>query len=185
MEFETHPLTTDRWGDLEALFGKNGAWGGCWCMWWKWTAKEFDEHKGDSNRAALRAACSERPPGLLGYIDGVVCGWVAIEPKEAYPRLLRSRTLTPVDEQPVWSVTCFYIATKARRRGVSATLLQAAVDWAARNGATIVEGYPSLSNPHDWMGLPTTYERCGFERVSAPRGKRVIMRRRLQRPPEA
>jgi GNAT superfamily N-acetyltransferase len=120
-----------------------------------------------------------RPPGLLGYIDGTVSGWVAIEPKDAYPRLVRSRNLQPVDDEPAWAVTCFYIAPKARRKGLSAAMLEAAVQWAAENGARIVEGYPSLSNPHDWMGLPTTYERCGFERVSEPRGKRVIMRRRV------
>ncbi|MEA3454319.1 MAG: hypothetical protein U9R12_05240, partial [Candidatus Caldatribacteriota bacterium] len=27
------PLTTERWKDLEALFGERGAYDGCLCMW--------------------------------------------------------------------------------------------------------------------------------------------------------
>ena len=34
-ELDFRPLTPDRWKDLEALFGKHGATGGCWCMWWR------------------------------------------------------------------------------------------------------------------------------------------------------
>jgi hypothetical protein len=32
---EVLPATAERWPDLEALFGKNGACAGCWCMWWR------------------------------------------------------------------------------------------------------------------------------------------------------
>ncbi len=33
--FEIHPLTPDRWDDLETLFGPRGAYVGCWCMFWR------------------------------------------------------------------------------------------------------------------------------------------------------
>ncbi len=29
------PLTADRWPDLVALFGPKGAYGGCWCMYFR------------------------------------------------------------------------------------------------------------------------------------------------------
>ena len=47
-----HPLTPQRWADLERLFGANGACGGCWCMWWRLKRPEFDAGKGEGNRAA-------------------------------------------------------------------------------------------------------------------------------------
>jgi hypothetical protein len=28
-------LNPDLWGDLERLSGEKGAWGGCWCMYWR------------------------------------------------------------------------------------------------------------------------------------------------------
>jgi hypothetical protein len=31
-KLEFHELTSERWGDLEALFGERGACGGCWCV---------------------------------------------------------------------------------------------------------------------------------------------------------
>jgi len=27
-----HPVTPERWADLEELFGPSGGYGGCWCM---------------------------------------------------------------------------------------------------------------------------------------------------------
>ncbi|HEB84575.1 MAG TPA: N-acetyltransferase, partial [Bacteroidetes bacterium] len=32
---EVYPLSPERWGDFEALFGERGACGGCWCMYWR------------------------------------------------------------------------------------------------------------------------------------------------------
>jgi hypothetical protein len=33
---DCRPLTSDRWDDLERLFGpERGAFAGCWCLWFK------------------------------------------------------------------------------------------------------------------------------------------------------
>lgn len=48
----------------------------------------------------------------------------------------------PVDDQDVWSVSCFFIDKKFRRQGLSLELLNAAIDWAKIQGASLVEGYP-------------------------------------------
>ena len=67
---QCHPLTEARWGDFEQLFGKNGACGGCWCMLWRLSRKQFDSQKGDGNRKAMMAlVASGEVPGLLGYLD--------------------------------------------------------------------------------------------------------------------
>ena len=40
--FEVHPLSPERWPDFETLCGVHGACGGCWCMWWRSTRREFE-----------------------------------------------------------------------------------------------------------------------------------------------
>ena len=69
LELEFHPLTTERWGDFEELFGKRGACAGCWCMWFRQTHSEFEKNKGEGNRRAMKAIVeSGRVPGILAYV---------------------------------------------------------------------------------------------------------------------
>jgi GNAT superfamily N-acetyltransferase len=72
-------------------------------------------------------------------------GWCAIEPWEAYPRLERSRMLARVDTKRVWSLTCFFVSKQYRGEGLMRGLLNAAIDWAAKNHARIIEAYPIAS----------------------------------------
>src|SRR5690242_855406 len=118
-----HPLTPDRWPDLERLFGPRGACAGCWCMWWRVPRRDWNAGKGEGNRAALEAYVrAGNVPGLLAYDGDVPVGWVALEPRAAYPRLAASRNLAPVDEEAVWSITCFFVARSHRGRGLVRTL---------------------------------------------------------------
>jgi len=69
--WEFHRLTPERWADFEKLFGPRGATGGCWCMWWRLTGREFDAQKGEGNRRAMKAIVdSGRVPGILAYHEG-------------------------------------------------------------------------------------------------------------------
>src|SRR5882724_2239622 len=79
--------------------------------------------------------------GLVAYLDGEPVGWCAVEPRTAYPRLLR-KTRVPwagraeeKTDDSVWAVTCFVIRTGFRRRGISRALARAAVDFARARGA--------------------------------------------------
>ena len=180
---EIVPVTAERWPDLETLFGPRGACAGCWCMWWRLPRKEFEARKGEGNREALRAiVASDAVPGLLAYVEGVPAGWCAIAPRDHYPGLARSRILSPVDERPVWSVTCFFIARSYRRRGLTVRLLLAAVEHARSRGAQVVEGYPhdagegELPPAFAWTGLAAAFRTAGFEEVARRSPKRPIMR---------
>jgi len=140
---EVHPLTPDRWADFEKLFGQRGACGGCWCMWWRLRRSQFEKQKGAPNKRAMkRIVNAGEIPGLLAYVRGEPVGWCSVAPREAYPVLSRSRILKPIDDKPVWSVVCFFIAKAHRRTGLSVKLLEAVTAYARKNGAKIIEGYP-------------------------------------------
>jgi GNAT superfamily N-acetyltransferase len=180
------PLTEKNWGDLEMLFGPRGASGGCWCMWWKLRRSEYEKKKGAGNKRAFRKiVASGAPAGVLAYADNQPVGWCAVAPREAYAVLGNSRVLKPVDEQPVWSVTCFYIPRQLRRSGLTATLLDAAVRHAGKQGAKIVEGYPidprseKMADPFAWTGFVSAFRKAGFTEVARRSPGRPIMRRFL------
>lgn len=177
-------LTAKTWPDLEALFGPRGASGGCWCMWWKLGRTEYEKQKGVGNRRAFRKiVASGAPTGVLAYSGGQPVGWCAVAPREEYPALGRSRVLRPADERPVWSVTCFYIPRPWRRSGLTAPLLEAAFQYAVKQGAGIVEGYPidprsgSMPDAFAWTGFVSAFRKAGFQEAARRSPGRPIMRR--------
>jgi GNAT superfamily N-acetyltransferase len=188
VKLTVHPLTPARWRDFEKLFGKNGACAGCWCLWWRLPRKQWNEQKGAGNRRAMRTIVrGNRKPGLIAYADGEPVGWCALSPRECYPRLETSRLLSPVDDQPVWSVTCFFVAKEHRRRGITVALLKGAGAFAKKNGATILEGYPSepAKNQADvfvYTGLASAFRKAGFKEVARRSPTRPIFRMQLARP---
>ena len=177
------PLTIERWDEFEKLFGPRGACGGCWCMYWRLTHSEFERDKGDKNRRAMRSLVeSGDVPGIMAYDEGEPVAWCSIAPRERFPRLGRSRILKPVDEEPVWSIVCFFIAKSHRKRGVSLAILEEAARYAAGRGAKIVEGYPvepkkgKTADVFAYTGLASVFGRAGFEEVARRSETRPIMR---------
>jgi GNAT superfamily N-acetyltransferase len=183
-----NPLTSERWVDLEKLFGQHGASGGCWCMWWRLPRSEFTRNCGERNKEAFkRIVDSGNVPGILAYVWGQPVGWCSIAPRESFPKLERSRILKRVDDKPVWSVVCFFIAKAFRRKGVSVELLKAAVNYAAKQGAEIVEGYPLepkkglTPNGFTYTGLASAFRKVGFVEVVRRSETRPIMRYKIRR----
>jgi GNAT superfamily N-acetyltransferase len=180
---DCHALTPDRWDDFETLFGERGACGGCWCMTWRVSRKEFVPNKGAGNRAAIRAIVQTgNPPGILGYLDGEPVGWCAVAPRDDYPALERSRVLKKVDDTPVWSVSCLFVRKDCRKKGVSVALLRAAIDFVRERGGSVVEGYPVLPYSENmpgafaWTGTATAFLKAGFHECARHSEKRPIMR---------
>jgi GNAT superfamily N-acetyltransferase len=183
---EIHPATPERWADLVDLFGERGAYDGCWCMFWRLSAKEYSNGRYAGNRALFRervCAGGCAPPGVLAYIDGSPAGWCSLGPREEYGRLQRSRVLGPVDERPVWSIVCFYVHRGRRRNGLARTLLAGAVEFARERGAGMLEAYPLdpshrvPSSNEAYTGVLPMFREAGFQ-VVARRGatKRPVVR---------
>ncbi|HVE79768.1 MAG TPA: GNAT family N-acetyltransferase [Gemmatimonadaceae bacterium] len=180
------PATPDRWPDVERLFGARGGCAGCWCMWWRLPAAEWERGKGAANKRALRrVVATGARPGVLAYLGGEPVGWCAVAPREAYVRLEGARVLKRIDAEPVWSIVCLFVARGHRRRGVSVALLGAAAELAAASGARIVEGYPveprkgAMPDAFAWTGTAAAFRAAGFVEVARGSATRPIMRRVL------
>lgn len=179
------PATPANFEDVEALFTPKGGWSGCWCMWNRQTNAEFQKHNYEPNRQLLAQTIADgREFGLLAYDDGIPVGWVALAPRSEYSRLQRSPVTKPVDDLPVWSITCFVVAKDHRGKGVATALLAAAVDRARDLGAGVVEGYPvdpegKMAPNEAWHGLASMFEAAGFEEVARRKPRRPIFRLEL------
>ncbi len=185
---EILPATPERWDDLADLFERKGPHGGtpqtdgCWCQFWHLRGNAYFDGHGVENRKSLEAEvrCGEEP-GLLAYVDDVPVGWCRLGARESFERLEHSRKLARVDDQDVWSVVCFYVHPSAKRSGVAAALLAAAVDRATEAGAPILEGYAVRDghmNIDAYTGYLPMFLEAGFE-IVRPAGRRTIVRRPL------
>lgn len=180
---ECHPLTPERWNDFETLFGPRGACGGCWCMVWRLRRADYEKNKGAGNKEAMHELVrAGQAPGILGYSGGEPVGWCAVAPRADYPALARSRLLQPVDDHPVWSISCLVVRKDRRRRGVSVRLLQEAVRFVGDRGGKIVEGYPvepikdNAPAVFIWTGVASAFRQAGFRECARRSSTRPIMR---------
>jgi GNAT superfamily N-acetyltransferase len=177
------PITPDRWPDLENLFGPKGACGGCWCMYWRLSRKEFDAQKGEINRLALRTLIEQGiTPGILAYFNDKAVGWCGMGPRDQFPTLGRSRILKPVDDLQVWSINCFYISRPFRKKGITIKLIEAAVAYAHHEGAAVIEAYPvdpkgtMAPDVFVYTGLLSAFLQAGFQEVARRSDTRPVMR---------
>jgi GNAT superfamily N-acetyltransferase len=152
-------------------------------MFWRVSRKEFEAGKGAGNKRAFRNIISKgQKPGVIAYSGKDPIGWCAVAPRETYVALERSRILKPVDDKPVWSVSCLFVRKQDRRKGISTQLLRAAVDFAATQGARVVEGYPvepaaeKLPDPFLWHGTLSAFIAAGFKEVVRRSRSRPVMR---------
>lgn len=125
----------------------------------------------------------------MTYRDGVPVGWCHVAPRADIPRLVSSALIRPVDDVPVWSIICVVVRGGHRKQGVTAHVIEGAVEHAAAHGAPAVEAYPvdpegRMDTTMAFVGTRSMFERAGFEVVGttdavASRMPRLVMRRTL------
>ncbi|SDO78161.1 Acetyltransferase (GNAT) family protein [Pedococcus dokdonensis] len=194
-QWETHPVTPDRFEDFADVINKNRRPTHCWCLSHRIQAKEITELGGTGKTArekAARALCErEHPPGVVTYLDGEPVGWCNIGPRAEIPRLRDSTLMLPVDDLPVWSIVCVVVRSGFRKRGVTQHLIEGAVEYAASNGAPAVEAHPvdpggqRMDLTMAFVGTKAMFAKCGFEVVGttdavASKLPRLVMRRDLK-----
>lgn len=178
------PLTLSNWGLFEELFGKNGACGNCWCMYYRLSPVAFKEGKfEDGNRNAMKEIVAEgRPAGVLAIIEGRAVAWAAFAPRADLPKLARSRVHKPIDDKPVWSIPCLFIHKDFRRSGLSVELLKGVIEYARKKGIKVIEAYPTIPTTETipdsfaWIGLYKSFERAGFRIVDQTSKNRPMVR---------
>lgn len=181
------PLTMDNWNDLEDLFGPHGADGGCWCMFFRLAYKDFHANRGLRNKELFKEVVGRRQPvGLLAYNDEKAVGWIAIAPRNEYPRLDRSRNYKAIDTIPVWSITCFFTAREYRRKGVTRFLIKNAIRVAGEHGAEVVEAYPvdpkgKVQDAGAYTGLLQVFLDIGFTEVARRSPSSPVVRFKIMR----
>jgi GNAT superfamily N-acetyltransferase len=189
------PANEASWEDLRAIFGDRGYAAYCQCQrpkmrsWAEWRELQVS---GRMQRLEAQTRCgypsARTTSGLIAYLDGEPVGWCAVEPRTAFPRLLR----TPVtwkgrdedkDDDSVWAVVCLITRVGFRRRGISRALARATIDFARQRGARALEGYPMLverGQDVTWgelnVGSRSIFADAGFTEVSHPTLRRVVMR---------
>jgi len=178
------PATAERWADLVDLFERRGPRGGhrnvpahgCWCMFWR---DRSLEHGTPKKRALGALARSGRVPGLLAYAGAEAVGWISVAPREEYGALLRSPQYRPQDaDDGVWSIVCFVVDKPRWGEGISAALLDGAIEHATRRLAAHLEAYPHRVKRDDYMGHTDLFLERGF-RVVRQTATRAVVRRGL------
>lgn len=178
-----YPATKSRWKNVETLFGERGACGGCWCMSWRLKRADYERGKGSKNKTALKNLVTEgESPGIIAYEKGKPIGWCSVAPREDFIFLGNSRVLAPIDDAPVWSISCLFVEKQRRSKGVSVALLKAAADYVKKRRGKIIEGYPvvpytdKMPDAFAWTGTVAAFEKAGFEEAARRSKSRPIMR---------
>lgn len=152
----------------------------------------FKKTKGEGNRQLLKQIVSaDEQPGILAYEGKQAVAWCGIAPRETLRALENSRILKRVDDQPVWSITCFFVAKEARRKAVMEPLVHAAVEHARSKWAHIVEAYPidmqspkllgqTFNSYSGYMGVASVFRALGFMEVGRASETQLIMRMSVQ-----
>jgi GNAT superfamily N-acetyltransferase len=178
LDLTVRPLTPDLFPAIEDLFGPSGA-RGCWCMYWR-IGVAYRQRPLEANRDAFRQVVETEPsPGLLAFAGDLPVGWCQLTPRTAVPQLDRTWRLRRIDKTPVWSISCIYVRKGYRKRGVTAALIQAAIQTAKAAGAPALEAYPldpKLTPSASSTGFLSTYLRAGFKVVARHTAPRPIVR---------
>ena len=192
VDSNAHPLTPERWDDLVTVFGGNdgkGECGRCWCMWWRLPRRGIGEGLGKGNKALFKGRVDAGPPpGLVGYDEaGTPVGWVQVGPRADVPEWNGARRLTaPLDpadaaDPTMWGISCFVVRAGYRRRGYFTELLDAAIDWARKNGALALDACPVETEERRpasalYHGLAPAFRCRGFVELTRRRPDRPLVR---------
>jgi GNAT superfamily N-acetyltransferase len=190
MTVDVRPAT--RFADVATMLGpkKSPDASVCWCLSHRIDSRTNQSLKGAERADFVRDLCARKvPPGVLAYVDDEVAGWAGVAPRAGLP-VARSTKIRAVDDLPVWSVFCVRVRPGFRKRGLSLTLVEGAVDLARSQGAPAVEAIPvdnrgaKVDLTMAFVGTRALFEKAGFTKVadtdSVTAGfPRVVMRRPL------
>jgi ribosomal protein S18 acetylase RimI-like enzyme len=167
--YTVRPLDASTWAAFAELVERNnGIFGGCWCV-------GFHPERGQ--REGRRAVKEERVrtggahAALVLDENGTAQGWCQYGSPGELPGIKHRREYEKdAPPRPDWRITCFYVDTKHRRRGVAAAALEGALDQIAQAGGGLVEAISEVTAGRETPGrflfsaTVELFEECGFTR---------------------
>jgi len=178
MNIEFSPVCRENWNDFESFFEHKGGPHYCWCMLWRPDGKANTGTKKAAKKAAIKSRIDAgEPVGLLAYVDGEAVAWCSVAPRETYRPLGGCKEL-----KNVWSLVCFFVRRDFREKGLSQKLLEAATEYARKEGARYLEAYPvkADSPSYQFMGTTKSFERSDFRFITMAGTRRHVMLLELQ-----
>ena len=153
-------------------------------MFYRLPLAEFKAGKQNfANRESMKKLVKHKKhTGVLGMYKSQAIAWCAFAPREDFIKLENSRVHKRIDDKPVWSVPCFFIDKRYRRKGLSVVLLQKLIAYAKGKEIKIIEAYPQIPTQTKypdsflWIGLYKSFERAGFEIVDRKSKNRPMVR---------
>lgn len=177
------PLAADTWDGFAAMVERhNGVFGGCWCTYFH-TMNAEKERTYDANRSLKRRLVEEgRAHAALAYDGDEAVAWCEYGSPAELPNIYHLKQYeAELDLLPDYRITCIFVDKRHRRGGLSAVVLQGALDLIAAAGGGVVEGYPHDNDGKRksvlYNGSRTLFERAGFDFIRAKGMGNCVMRR--------
>ncbi len=146
--------------------------------------KLWEECKGEKNRHDFqKLVLTGKVFGCLAFAGDLPVGWCCVGPRADFLRLTTIKALQTNWTPTTWSVTCFFIRSAWRRKGVATKLLAEAVKVAKANGASALEAYPvkpytaNIPAAFAWTGIPVLFEKANFTEITPSGNSRPVYRK--------
>ena len=173
MDLFGKPLDATTWPDFAQLAEDHrGVWAGCWCL--NFHPEGRPQVHSPEQRRELKEARVRRGEAHAALVyDGTRCvGWCQFGPPGELPRIKHQKAYHEgLGELPDWRITCFFVGSTHRGRGVADAALAGAIEEIGRLGGGLVESYPEevagrkVSGPFLCNATVALFERHGFERT--------------------
>lgn len=152
-------------------------------MAWRLKNKDFENGKGEGNRKAMKELVKQhKPVGIIVYVGNEPAAWCSVAPREQFVKLENSRVWKRIDDEPVWSISCLFLAKSYRRKGLSTEVIKCAIDFCKSRNVKILEAYPvepyaeKIPAAFAWTGIPSSFVKAGFKEVLRRSEKKPILR---------
>jgi ribosomal protein S18 acetylase RimI-like enzyme len=148
MPYMIRPLDASTWDAFAELVDRNnGIFGGCWCIGFHCQttnqARALPDHRAAKQD---RVRTGRAHAALVLDDDGLAQGWCQYGSPAELPGIKHRRAYDKdAPPPPDWRITCIYVDTKHRGRGIARAALQGALDHIAHRGGGLVEAISEVT----------------------------------------